>query len=55
MNSDESWDEVCRVAQLNKEAVELIVRYEPPSEYAGRRLRLFYDPIKDERGHEWLD
>jgi hypothetical protein len=55
MNNNEAWDEMCRVARLAGQSVELIVRYEPPSPYAGRKLRLFYNAATDERGHEWLD
>jgi hypothetical protein len=52
---NETWDAMCRAARASKQAVEIVVQYEAPSEYAGRKLRLFYDPIADRRGHEWLD
>jgi hypothetical protein len=55
LNPNDAWDVICQSARLTKAAVEMIVQYEPPSEYAGRKLRLFYDPITDQRGHEWLD
>lgn len=50
-----AWRKTVAMAQLTKQSVEIVVEYEAPSEYAGRKLRLYYDPAADSDGHEWLD
>jgi hypothetical protein len=50
-----AWRKTVAMARLTKQSVEIVVEYEAPSECAGRKLRLYYDPAADSEGHEWLD
>jgi hypothetical protein len=52
---NEAWKRIVQSARAAKKAVEVVVEFNPPSEHAGRRMRLFYDPTTDQEGHQWLD
>jgi hypothetical protein len=54
-DANHQWRTIIALARAARVPVEIEIEYEPPSVYAGRRARLFYDPLTDREGLQWLD
>ena len=49
-----AWALLVRMARRARVPVEVEVEYHPPTEHAGRRARLSYDPVTDQESQEWV-